>query len=68
MENNTQNAVKVGDKITRTCTHSDGSVIRYAAKVVKVDATTYWVEIPARVRALPFPPFGGKRYAQFARL
>jgi len=57
-------------KIYLSTTHSDGSIILYSAKVVKAcgeyaqpDQT--WVEIPARVRALRFPPYGGRRYVAF---
>jgi acetyltransferase-like isoleucine patch superfamily enzyme len=54
-------------KILRlSTTNSDGSVISYSARIVRTNPdNTIWVEIPARVRALPFPPYGGKRYAQF---
>lgn len=57
--------MKVNDKVSMITTHTDGSVIRYAATVRKVDGDTVWVEIPERVRRLPFPPYNGHRYAQF---
>lgn len=58
----------VGDKINRETSNSDGSLIRYVARVVIADEKTYWIEIPKKVRSLPFPPFGGKRYVQFSQL
>lgn len=45
---------------------SDGSIITYGATIVQQDDKTIWVEIPAKVRKLPFPPYNGKRFVQFA--
>ena len=53
-------------KIRFSTTHSDGSVITYAAPVVAVEISdkSVWVEIPFRMRKLPFPPYNGKRFVQ----
>jgi hypothetical protein len=46
---------------------SNGGTITFSARIVKREADgAVWVEIPARVRAVAFPPVGGKRYAKFA--
>lgn len=58
--------MKIGDKIRMSTTHSDGSIVSYKATVVKLDGANVWLEIPQRVRSLPFPPYDGKRYALFA--
>jgi hypothetical protein len=39
--------------------------VHFSARIVKVEGDHAWVEIPARIRALPFPPLGGKRYGLF---
>jgi hypothetical protein len=39
--------------------------ISFSARVVKVVNDKAWVEMPERVRRLPFPPLGGKRYGLF---
>jgi hypothetical protein len=57
--------IAVGEKIRFSTTHSDGSVILYSAPVVKIESRGVWVAIPARVRALPFPPCNGKRFALY---
>ncbi len=48
-------------------TSSDGSVIRFTARVVRDEGETLWVEMPARIRSLPFPPLDGKRFGKFRR-
>jgi len=50
-------------KIKLSTTHSNGSIITYSAPVIatRVKDRAAWVQIPARVRELPFPPFDGKR-------
>ena len=58
-------------KIKLSTTHSDGSIISYSARAVVAGAKyqkpgVTWFEIPARVRALPFPPYEGKRYVAFS--
>lgn len=66
--------MKVGDKKKFSTTSSDGSTITYHATVVRVTAKTYTVEIPMRVRNLPFPPMGknpetgiGFRYVTYGK-
>jgi hypothetical protein len=45
---------------------SDGGTVTFNAKIVKRETDgSVWVEIPARVRRMPFPPVGGKRFARF---
>lgn len=61
--------MKIGDKVRLSTTHSNGAIINYTATVRKFSQSpvglAVWVEIPQRVRDLPFPPYDGKRYAQF---
>ena len=58
--------MKKGDSVKLSTTHSDGSIITYRAKIFRINiGGTAWVEIPRRVRNLPFPPYKGKRFAQF---
>lgn len=66
MTNTNTTTIAVGALIQMSTTHSDGSVIRYKARVVRDNGNgTLWVEIPKRVRSLPFPPLDGKRYGLF---
>jgi hypothetical protein len=44
--------------------HSDGSRVDYSARIIRREEDGTWVEIPERVRALPFPPYQGKRYVK----
>ena len=56
----------VGRKARFSTSHSDGSVITFSARIVKDNNDgTAWVEMPKRVRELPFPPLGGKRYGRY---
>lgn len=54
-------------KLKLATTHSNGLIITYSAKVLKITEKekTILVEIPERVRTLPFPPYKGKRYVIF---
>lgn len=45
---------------------SNGGLVTFTAKVVKVEGDFAWVEMPLRVRQMPFPPLGGKRYGKYA--
>jgi hypothetical protein len=55
-------------KIQFQTTHSDGSTIRFSARIVKDNGDgTVWAEMPERVRRLPFPPLGGKRFGMFRK-
>ena len=56
----------IGRKARFHCDQATGERVTYSARIVKVDGANAWVEIPERVRTLPFPPHGGKRYALFA--
>ena len=40
-------------------------IVDFTARVVRLDGDFAWVEMPARVRRLPFPPLGGKRYGKY---
>lgn len=62
-----KNQIAVGTRVRLSTTHSDGSTVTWTSVCVRVwrDGSV-WLEIPARVRALPFAPYDGKRYAQFA--
>ena len=45
---------------------SNGAIVNFTASIVKLaHDDQVWVEMPARVRQLPFPPLGGKRYGLF---
>lgn len=58
--------IAVGTKVRFSTTHSDMSTITFSARVVKLDGKgNAWVEMPERVRNLPFPPLGGKRYGLY---
>lgn len=58
-------AVTVGTKVRFTHPTSNGGTVRFTAKVVRLDGEYAWVEMPARVRSMPFPPLGGKRYGKY---
>ena len=56
----------IGRKVRFSITHSDMSIIMFSARIVKMHTPeTVWVEMPPRVRALPFPPLDGKRYGLY---
>lgn len=56
----------VGRKARFSTTHSDGSIITFSARIAKDNGDgTAWVEMPTRVRQLPFPPLGGKRFGRY---
>ena len=58
--------MQTGTKVRFTGTSSDRSTYTYTARVVKDNGNgTVWVEIPKRVRQLPFLPLDGKRYGLF---
>lgn len=57
-------AIAVGTRVRFTHSHVMQTVT-FSARVVKLDGAYAWVEMPARVRALPFPPIGGKRYGKY---
>ena len=54
-----------GAKITFSHPLSNGGMLRYSATIVKLESDSVWVEIPPRVRRIPFPPVKGKRYARY---
>lgn len=58
--------IAVGSKIRFSHPTSNGGTLTFTAKVVKIAGDLAWVEIPERVRLVPFPPVGGKRYAAYA--
>ena len=62
----TKTQLQIGDKVRLATTASAGETVAYTATVRKIDGTTVWVEIPAKVRRLRFPPYNGHRYVQFA--
>ena len=56
----------VGKRVLFSTTHSDGSIVRFSAPIVKDNGDgTVYVQMPERVRSLPFPPLGGKKYGLF---
>lgn len=60
------NTVKVGDRARFTHPTSNGGVVRFTAPIVKIEAEgRAWVEMPERVRRMPFAPLGGKRYGLY---
>ena len=40
-------------------------MLTFIARVVKLQDEKAWVEMPARVRGIPFAPLGGKRYGLY---
>jgi hypothetical protein len=45
---------------------SNGGTVTFNARIVKRESDgSVWVEIPKHARTMPFPPYGGKRYAKF---
>lgn len=59
--------MKVGDRVKFRHSHLMDTIV-FSARVVKIDTDgMVWVEIPTRVRELPFPPLQGKRYGKFRR-
>lgn len=58
--------MELGTLVRMSTTHSDGSTITFKARVARDNGNgTVWVEFSKRVRSLPFPPCGGKRYGLF---
>lgn len=57
--------ISVGSRVRFSYGHLMQTVT-FTARVVKVEGEFAWVEMPARVRALSFPPLGGKRYGKYA--
>ena len=42
---------------------SDGGVATWVSPVVKTTPEGFvWVKIPRRVRGIPFPPYGGRKF------
>ena len=58
------NTFRVNDKV-RFSHHHVLQAVTFAARIVKIDGAFAWVEMPPRVRRLPFPPIGGKRYGKY---
>lgn len=54
-----------GTRVRFTHPTSNGGEVRFTAKVIKVEGDRAWVEMPERVRHMPFPPLGGKRYGLY---
>ncbi len=60
--------IRVGTKVRFSHPLSDGGMLHFTATVVKlVDDDMAWVEMPERVRRIPFPPLGGRRYGLYKR-
>lgn len=57
--------IAVGTKVRFSHPTSNGGLVRFSAKVVKIENDYAWVEMPERVRRMPFPPLGGKRYGKY---
>lgn len=59
--------MKIGSRIRFRHPTSNGGHVTFTARVVKIeDNGDVWVEIPTRVRSMPFPPLGGKRYGRYS--
>lgn len=59
------NAIQVGTVVRFTHPTSNGGTVTFSARVVKMQGDHAWVEMPQRVRTMPFPPIGGKRYGLY---
>jgi hypothetical protein len=60
------NETLVGRKARFADSLSDGGVVNFTARIVKDTGNgCVLVEMPERVRKIPFPPIGGKRYGLF---
>lgn len=58
-------SVEVGTVVRFTHSHLMQEV-HFTAKVVKLDGKgSAWVEMPEKIRKLPFPPLGGKRFGLY---
>jgi hypothetical protein len=55
----------VGARVRFTHPTSAGGTVRFSARVVRIDGDYAWVEMPERIRRIPFPPIGGKRYGKY---
>lgn len=53
-------------RLKLSTTHSDGGIVSFRAVIVKREADGVWVRIPEKVRRLPFPPYGGKKFVKFS--
>lgn len=63
----TKPTVTIGTKVRFRLSTSDGGYVTFSARVVKFQGDDHvWIEMPPRVRSLPFPPLGGKRYGLYA--
>lgn len=58
--------ITVGSVVRFSHPLSSGGLLNFNAKVVKLEGTYAWVEMPERVRSIPFAPLGGKRYGKYA--
>jgi len=59
------NNITIGTRVRFSHPLSNGGTLTFTAKVVKLDGEWAWVEMPERVRTIPFPPLGGKRYGKY---
>ncbi len=57
--------IEIGTRCVFSHPTSNGGQVTFSAKVVKVDGDSAWVEMPDRVRRMPFAPLGGKRYGKY---
>lgn len=58
--------IVVGTKVRFQHPTSNGGVVTFTARVVKVEDRGVWVEMPECVRRMPFAPLGGKRYGLYS--
>jgi hypothetical protein len=62
----TQPTLALGTRVRFSHPTSNGGTVTFTARVVKQAGNgRVWVEMPARVRRMPFPPLGGKRYGLY---
>ena len=57
--------IEVGTRVKFSHSLSNGGMLTFIARVVKLQDEKAWVEMPARVRGIPFAPLGGKRYGLY---
>lgn len=57
--------IEIGSKVRFRHPLPDGGILKFSARVVALfEDGTARVEIPKRVRSIPFPPIGGARFGR----
>jgi hypothetical protein len=57
--------IAVGTRVRFSHPTSNGGTVTFMAVVRRLEGDSAWVEMPARVRRMPFAPLGGKRYGKY---